>query len=38
MALGAARAVQLGQRGLVVASTGNAAVSASAYAAAAGLK
>jgi threonine synthase len=38
MALGAALAVQLGQRGLVVASTGNAAVSASAYAAAAGLK
>ncbi|ROR96136.1 threonine synthase [Salana multivorans] len=38
MSLGAALAVRLGARGLVVASTGNAAVSAAAYAAAAGLR
>ncbi|WP_084697291.1 threonine synthase [Glaciibacter superstes] len=38
MALGASMASDLGLRGLVVASTGNAAVAASAYAAAAGLE
>ena len=38
MALGASFAVDRGLKGLVVASTGNAAVSASAYAAAAGLR
>lgn len=37
MSLGASAAVDLGLRGLVVASTGNAAVSAATYAAAAGL-
>jgi threonine synthase len=37
MAVGASMALDLGARGIVVASTGNAAVSASAYAAAAGL-
>lgn len=37
MALGVSHAKDLGMKGLVVASTGNAAVSASAYAAAAGL-
>jgi threonine synthase len=38
MALGVSHARDLGMKGLVVASTGNAAVSASAYAAAAGLE
>lgn len=38
MALGAAHAVDRGMRGLLLASTGNAAVSAAAYAAAAGLE
>lgn len=38
MALGVSHALDLGMKGLVVASTGNAAVSASAYAAAAGLE